>query len=177
MIKATNLASRIAVLLAGRGKTASFLDDVCVQDDGDGPRLVSWDKQKLGPEPTQSQIDAIDDLVVYRNEKWEEIKAARDAARNAGFLFNGKTVQSDAASSDNVAGAALAATIAKALGVPYSVEWTMADNSVMPLNGDQVIAMFMTGAEFVKTIYARGVTLREQLAQAETEEEIQAIAW
>jgi hypothetical protein len=118
-----------------------------------------------------------DGIAAFRVRRWKEIKAARDAARDAGFLFNGNLVQSDAVSRDNVSGAALAATIAKAAGIPYSVEWTMADNSVITFDADQVIAMFVAGAEFVKTIYARGVTLREQISTANTEERIQAIAW
>lgn len=63
MIRAVNLPQRLANILAARGKTADFTRDVQCFDDGDGlpPRLAYWDAAKLGPEPTQAEVDAASD--------------------------------------------------------------------------------------------------------------------
>lgn len=60
MLRATNLAQRLANIIAGRGKAADFTRDVLCADDGDGlpPRLVFWDAVKLGAVPTQVEVDA-----------------------------------------------------------------------------------------------------------------------
>lgn len=60
MIRADNLAARLANILSTRGRTADFLVDCRVVDDGDGlsPRLAFWDEVKLGLTPTQPEVDA-----------------------------------------------------------------------------------------------------------------------
>lgn len=45
-----------AAIALGTGLTAG--EDFHVQDHGAGPFLAIWDTAKLGPRPTQSQIDA-----------------------------------------------------------------------------------------------------------------------
>jgi len=63
MIRAANLLNRLAHILAARGKTADFTRDVLCVDDSDGqpPRLAHWDSAKLGPMPTQAEVDAASD--------------------------------------------------------------------------------------------------------------------
>jgi hypothetical protein len=63
MIRASNLSQRLVNILAGRGKTADFLRHALVQDDSDGqhPRLAHWNAEKLGPEPTQEEVNAASD--------------------------------------------------------------------------------------------------------------------
>lgn len=110
-------------------------------------------------------------------KRWTDFKAARDAAATDGFMFAEKLFQSDPVSRDNIAGAALAASFAKAANAPYVVEWTCADNSLIELDADQIIAMFLAGAAHVKAAYAHGVELRRMLEGAETAEEVQALVW
>jgi len=63
VIRAANLAQRLANILAARGKTADFTRDVLCVDDSDGnpPRLAYWDEAKLGPVPTQAEVDSASD--------------------------------------------------------------------------------------------------------------------
>lgn len=179
MVKSPNLAGKLKRILGARGVVAEFLDDVVVRDDGGGqpPVLVYWNADKLGPAPTQADVDAIDELATLRDVKWAEIKRARDLAISGGFTFNLKPIQSDPASRANIAGAAQAASFAKSAGAPFSVKWTCADNTVMALTADQAIAMFQTGVQHMQALYDRGVQLREQLAVAATPEQIEAVNW
>jgi hypothetical protein len=130
--------------------------------------------QRAAAETVLADYDELDAL---RADKWAALKAARDAERDAGFVFNLKPVQSDPISRDNISGAAQAAGIAKAAGQPFAVQWTCADNSVMVLDADQAIAMFMAGVQHMQALYAKGVQLREQLGEAVTEEDIEAVSW
>lgn len=54
------LAAKLQAILTARGKSADFANDLRVQDDGAGPYLKHWDEEKLGPRPTQEEIDAAD---------------------------------------------------------------------------------------------------------------------
>lgn len=54
------LALKLQAILTARGKSADFANDLRVQDDGAGPYLKHWDEAKLGPRPTQEEIDAAD---------------------------------------------------------------------------------------------------------------------
>jgi len=63
MIRAPLLSQRLANILASRGKVADFTRDCICVDDSDGlpPRLAFWDESKLGPCPTQEEVDAASD--------------------------------------------------------------------------------------------------------------------
>lgn len=54
------LALKLQSILAARGKSADFMRDAHLQDDSDGkgPYLKHWDEARLGPRPTQAEIDA-----------------------------------------------------------------------------------------------------------------------
>lgn len=84
MIHATFLAERLYAILEAREKAVvPLVDFVCV-DDGDGPYLASWDEDKLGPTPTQAEVDAVDIAAILAS-KSENARVARikTAARDA----------------------------------------------------------------------------------------------
>lgn len=54
------LANKVTKLLKQRGKTADFLIDLQLRDDGSGSYIAAWDESKLGPRPAQEELDAID---------------------------------------------------------------------------------------------------------------------
>lgn len=59
--------NKIVVILATRGKTADFMRDVILRDDGFGPYIDRWDEAKLGPRPTQEELDAVDVAKIEHN--------------------------------------------------------------------------------------------------------------
>lgn len=54
------LYHKLSFIAQGRNRNADFTRDVLLQDDGAGPYLKHWDEEKLGPRPTQEEIDAAD---------------------------------------------------------------------------------------------------------------------
>lgn len=84
MIRATNLAQRLANILVARGKSADFTRDCRVQDDGDGlaPYLAFWDTNKLGPQPTQAEVDAAPETFTPPpNNAAAQLQMRKDALR------------------------------------------------------------------------------------------------
>lgn len=109
--------------------------------------------------------------------KWEEIKRARDGAEFGGFTHDGRAYDSDLASVQRISGAVSMAMIAAGAGEPFSKDWTLADNSVVTLSGEEMISVGMALGSHVSDVHATARTLRAQIEAASTLEQVNAIAW
>jgi hypothetical protein len=67
--------------------------------------------------------------------------------------------------------------LAKSAGRPYSIVWTLTDNSRRTLDGDQMTALGVAMGAYVDGIYATARALRDQVDAAATIEAVEAIAW
>jgi hypothetical protein len=118
------------------------------------------------------------DLESLKARKWAEIKAARDTQESAGFTVEGiGTFDSDSESRSRITGTAIAAKIAKDAGQPFSVEWTLADNTAVVLDADQVITVGFAMLTHITSTHEKGRVLRAQIDAAQTAEEVEAITW
>lgn len=111
---------------------------------------------------------ATDALTVEGNRTplWEKVKALREAKIDGGATFAGKVAQTDLLSRTNIAGAALAAVIAKSAAAPFEVTWTFADNSTADLDADEMISLGITAMGHVDACYARARVLRSAIDAA-----------
>jgi len=66
----------------------------------------------------------------------------------------------------NIAGAALAAVIAKSAAAPFQITWTFADNSTADLDADEMIGLGVTVMAHVDACYAAARTLRSAIDAA-----------
>lgn len=121
------------------------------------------------------QITITDDA--YRAKTWERIKAARDAAEQAGFVYNGMRFDSDRVSVGRIGNAVTLAMLAQMFGQPFSEDWTLADNSVVTLDAIGMMAVGMACGQYVGPIFNRARVLREQIAAATTADQLDAIVW
>ena len=112
-----------------------------------------------------------------REHKWAQIKAARDASEFGGFVWDGSTFDSDAMSQSRIQGAVQLAQMAMSQGLPWLIEWTLADNSVRTLGAEQMIAVGVALGEHVATQHARARSRRLAIEQAQTALEISAVQW
>lgn len=97
---------------------------------------------------------------------WDAAKVERDAHINGGAPTAFGVADSDELARSNIAGAALAALIAKGAGSPFSVTWTMADNSTVALNADQMIALGVAVMAHVDACHAHARILRGAIETA-----------
>lgn len=114
------------------------------------------------------------DLEQAREAAWGVIKAARDAAEASDFIVNGVAYQPDVL---RITGAALNALLAQLAGVPFSIDWTVSDDSVVTLNGAQMQGVGIALAQHINSVHAIGRTLRAQIAAAQTHAEVGAVTW
>lgn len=104
-----------------------------------------------------------ENLADAQDQAWEQVKAARAAAELAPFAFDGGMYDVDTA---RISGAALNALMAQLAGVPFSIDWTLADNTVRTLDGAQMQALGVALAHHIGTAFATARAMREAIAAA-----------
>ena len=109
-----------------------------------------------------------------QDAKWEVIKLDRASHETGTFQWNGHTVDAD---KERINGAATGVLIAKAASVEYADVWTLADNSTIPVTGDDILAMGVALVQHVSACHARGRALRQLIYSCTTKEEVEAITW
>ena len=115
----------------------------------------------------------LDDL---RAAHWAHIKQARSQAEYAGFTWDGSVFDSDALSQNRITGAVLLAQIALGMGVPFTKDWILADNTVRTLDATEMLQVGLALGMHVAAQFSKGQELREQIALASVEQ-LQSIAW
>lgn len=105
--------------------------------------------------------------------KWEQIKRARVNAEFGGFTWDGSPFDSDAISQSRIQGALQLA----ALIPDFSIDWTLADNTVRALSGSELAAVGVALGLHVGTQHAKARVLRAQIEAAATADEVDAVVW
>lgn len=106
--------------------------------DGENESIVMWNRQE--PQPTQSEIDAVI-LPAKRAQIIEQINTERDRREQTTFPYAGKLIDSDPVSVQRITVAASTAQMALAAGVPFELNWSCADNSLLTLDAMGVLGM------------------------------------
>lgn len=118
------------------------------------------------------------DLDTAKAVKWSEIKAQRDQLECSGFDLAGVgRFDSDEESRNKIIGASLAAKIARDAEQPYSIAWTLADNTVAQLDADGIIDAGFAMLAHLNAIHQRSRALYALIQAAETAEAVAAITW
>jgi len=99
-------------------------------------------------------------------QKWVEIKAMRDQLEFGGFVFKGNIYDSDQVSQGRIMGAAIA-------GVDQV--WTLADNTTVELNRDELKELYTALQQHIASAHERGRIARQLIFDAETIEQVEAI--
>jgi len=113
-------------------------------------------------------------LDVLRAEQWLKIKEARAEAESAGVTVGEYTFDSDPASQSKVQGAM---QLTQYVPDDWTVDWTLADNTVITLSKNGLIALALSLGSHVQDVYAKARDLRLAIDSASTAEEILAVCW
>lgn len=108
---------------------------------------------------------------------WARLKVNREQAEHGGFVWDGSTFDSDPVSQSRIQGASQLATLALINSQPFSIDWTLADNTVRTLDAQAMIAVGTAMGQHINAQHAKGRMLRAQLDAAQTAEEITAVVW
>jgi len=107
----------------------------------------------------------------------ERINTDWKAAEQSGFTAYGKVFDADDKAIQRTSVAAQAAMLAKAAGNVMEIDWTCADNSIIHLDTDQLIAMPIIMAVAANALHVKCTALKAQITAANTLAEIDAAVW
>lgn len=120
---------------------------------GQVPRWMgSWWQCEVWPPPAS--------LAELRADKWAEVKKRRDAAEYGEFTWGGSRFNADAESRNRIMGAVQLAQLALAAGSPFSITWTLADNSTRDLSAEEMMQVGTALGQRVGAAHARAAALR-----------------
>lgn len=116
-------------------------------------------------------------LAELKDAKWQEIKEARNTQEFGGFIWDGSHFSSDITSQQRISSAVQLASISKNSGQPFTVTWTLSNNTTRTLNADEMILVGLTLGNHVEAGFIKGQLLQQQIAEAQTAAELAAISW
>ena len=111
-------------------------------------------------------------LQFAQDRKWEEAKAYRDQRQTAGCNTPKGRMDTDTESWVKLNGAV---TMSQLLGDAFSVDWTMADNTVVTHNAAEIQAAGLAVGQFIAVCHSVGESLRSQIYGAVTVDAVNAI--
>lgn len=114
-----------------------------------------WDDvaQSIVAPTEQQKLDARRAAVI------EQINTERNRREQTSFPYLGKQIDSDPVSVQRITVATNTAQMALAAGVPYSVDWACADNSILTLDALGVLGMMQSLGSYGLALhmYSRGL--------------------
>jgi Domain of unknown function (DUF4376) len=116
-------------------------------------------------------------LQQYKQQKWRTLINARTAEEYSTFVYSGNTYDCGQQATQRIQGACQLALVAALNSAPFSIDWTLADDSVVTLDGTQMIAVGQALAQHVQTVHAKSRTKRQALNNALSFAEVDAITW
>jgi len=121
--------------------------------------------------------DALDTLDGAKVRKWAAIKTKREEVEFGGFVMGASTFDSDTVSQGRITGAVVLAMLATQAGMPFSQDWTLADNTSIPLDAPGMMAVGAALGQHVGGTHAVARTLRAAIEAATTLEELEEVQW
>lgn len=116
-------------------------------------------------------------LAIAQDEQWGIIKAERTATETGGFVWDGSTFDSDYQSQARIQGAVLTALIASIEATPFSIDWTLADDSVRTLSGAEMLLVGKALGEHVVSVFEAGRAAYAAIQDATTPAEVTDVVW
>lgn len=105
----------------------------------------------------------VEDVDLARSMKWEAVKARRELAELGGCQTAYGRVDTTDISKLKINGAVTMAQIAVGQSQPFSISWTMADNTDVALDGAQMIEVGLAVGQHVSACHDVARQLREQI--------------
>lgn len=110
-----------------------------------------------------------------REAHWADARRYRERCTNGGCVTSWGRVDTDDDSRLKISGAVQMAMLAQMAGDPYSIDWTMSDNSQVTLDAVGMLQMGVSVGEHVKLCHANGTSIRTAIEAAADETALAAI--
>lgn len=106
------------------------------------------------------------DITSLKEGKWAAIKSQREQLEFGGFEYKGNVYDSDRVSQGRILGA---------VNLGIDQVWTLADNSTVYLNSDELLDLYSALQEHISNLHERSRIAREKIESAQTIQEVEAV--
>jgi hypothetical protein len=113
----------------------------------------------------------------HKTEKWTDIKNTRNSLEFGGFTWNNYEFDSDTISQTRIQGAVQLAQLAISNSSPFSIDWTLKNNSIVVLSAEEMIQVGLSLANHVTSIHEISRGLKQQIDSAINVEQLANINW
>lgn len=157
---------------------------VMVVTDYDGNLPALWDGSKVVELPPQpSEAHAWNgatrkwelDFSEAKGLAWQVVKSQRDAKEFGPFVWNVYTFDGDIDAQRRINLAVMGAQAALIAGQPWSMDWTLADNSVVTLSASEMVAVAQALGANIAAAHEEARLKRVAIEAATTVEELENI--
>jgi hypothetical protein len=146
-------------------------------------RVKSGILADVGPNPgpsyrwdvaSESWIPDLEKSKVY---KLQELKTTRDQKEFGGFIWSNSIFDSDPISQVRIQGGVSLAQQAINLEQPFSIDWTLKDNTTRSISATEMIQVGLALANHVAAIHEIYKNLKNQINTATTIQNVDSITW
>lgn len=114
-------------------------------------------------------------LAAAKGAKWAEVKAARDAQEFGVFKWNGLSFDGDVQAQRRLNLAVMAAQAALSAGEPWSMDWTLFDNTTIALSAADMIGVVEALGANINAAHEAARAKRALIEAATTVQQLDAI--
>lgn len=175
---------QITSILKGPRAAIEPPDGLYLEYEGEEEVKVDWyvSGQEVLPKPEQPSAEYVFnyaagqwefDLELAKSKKWNLIKTQRDAQEFGSFQWGDYTLDCNEVSQRRLQGAVQLA----AINPDMTLDWTLADNTVQTFTAADYVQIGQALAIHVSQCHERGRILRQQINEATTQEDLEAIVW
>jgi len=122
----------------------------------------------------QRELRDVRTLEEAKAQKWEEMKQERTRQEEGTFICAGVEYDADKI---HISGAVQMALMSKQANAPFPINWTAADNSVVVLNADEMIAVGQALGNHVNSVYDTARQLRIDIENCTTGAQVALVSW
>ena len=119
----------------------------------------------------------LDPIQYARDRKWRQIKAAKEAEMSSPLTTPYGVFDCDAESEKRITGAIMLLQTLEGMGTPTTVDFVLADNSVVTLTTAQMVEVGLIMGARVQAAISKASNLRSAIEAAITVEEVEAVVW
>lgn len=127
--------------------------------------------------PCARVVDPALPLSLAKGDARRSITRARDSAEFGFFTWDGSRFDANERSQARIQGALQLATLALATGGAFTVDWTLADNTVRTLSAQDFVGVGQALAAHVEAAHVKARALKAQIDAATSLEEVAAVVW
>lgn len=135
------------------------------------PKLFGYKNGKVVP---IEQVESLDEI---KAKKWAEIKARRDQAEFDSFTYNGMQFDGDLDAQRRLGNYISVSKTAIAAEQPFSVDFTLADNTVVTLTAKDFLGIELAKANQIAEVFSKAAALRERINNAQSRAALDKIRW